>query len=108
MDEEHWVAERAALRHLMTLHPTWTPAELAACLGQCKNWVKKWRKRFQEAAPDDRHVLFSQSRARRTPPPPPHPLLVQRILALRDTPPENLQRTPGPGRVKSASSPEIG
>ncbi len=80
----------------MTLHPTWTPAELAACLGQCKNWVKNWRKRFQEAAPDDRHVLFSQSRARRTPPPPPHPLLVQRILALRDTPPENLQRTPGP------------
>lgn len=96
MDEEQWVAERAALRHLMTLHPTWTPAELAACLGRSKSWVKKWRTRFQAAAPDDRHVLFSQSRARRTPPPPPHPLLVQRILALRDTPPENLQRTPGP------------
>ncbi len=31
MDEEQWVAERAALRHLMTLHPpglllNWLPA----------------------------------------------------------------------------------
>src|SRR5258708_9280044 len=39
--------------------------------------------------------LVSRVRVARLPPPP-YPLLVQRILALRDTPPENLQRTPRP------------
>jgi hypothetical protein len=30
--EADWVAERSMLRHLITLHPTWTNAEVARCL----------------------------------------------------------------------------
>ena len=58
-------------------------------------WVKKWLKRLQEAPPDDRQVLRSHSRAHHTPYPQVHPRIVQRILEIREHPPENLQRTPG-------------
>jgi transposase InsO family protein len=94
--EADWVAKRSMLRHLITLHPTWTPTDLATCLGHSESWVKKWRRRFKEAAPDDQQVLRSRSRARHTPPPSTPPEVVQRILDLRDQPPENLQRVPGP------------
>ena len=67
--EADWVAKRSMLRHLITLHPTWTPADLATCLGHSESWVKKWRRRFKAAAPDDQQVLRSRSRARQTPPP---------------------------------------
>jgi len=94
--EADWVAERSMLRHLITLHPTWTNAEVARCLHREVRWVKKWRKRFRETAPDDRQVLLGHSRARHTPPPCTSPEVVQRILELRDNPPEHLQRVPGP------------
>jgi hypothetical protein len=94
--EADWVAKRSLLRHLITLHPTWTTSDLATCLGHSESWVKKWRKRFREADPDDRDVLLSHSRARKTPPASTSPEVIQRILELRDTPPENLQRVPGP------------
>lgn len=97
--EEHWQAERRMLRHLLTLHPDWTTPQLASCLGRSRSWIKKWRKRLREADPQDQQVLLGQSRARHTPPPAPDPLLVQRILELRDTPPEGLQRTPGPRAI---------
>jgi integrase-like protein len=63
--------------------------------------VKKWLKRFRQADPNDVSVLFSHSRARHTPPPSlaSEPLLVQQILAIRDAPPENLQRVPGPEAI---------
>src|SRR2546429_652457 len=94
--ETNWIAERSLLRHLLTLHPTWSSAEVARCLGRSESWVKKWRKRFNEAPPHDQQVLRSHSRARHTPPPSTAPEVVQRILDLRDQPPENLQRVPGP------------
>ncbi len=94
--EANWIAQRSLLRHLLTLHPTWSSAEVAKCLGRSESWVKKWRKRFSEAAPDDQQVLRSRSRARHTPPLPTAPEVVQRILDLRDEPPENLHRVPGP------------
>jgi hypothetical protein len=94
--EEQWIADRAVLRQLLVLHPTWTVAELATYLERSRSWVKKWRQRFREAAPEDRQVVFGQSRARHTPPPSTDPLVVQRILDLRDEPPENLHRVPGP------------
>ena len=94
--EANWIAQRSLLRHLLTLHPTWSSAEVAKCLGRSESWVKKWRKRFSEAAPDDQQVLRSRSRARHTPPLPTAPEVVQRILDLRDEPPENLHRLPGP------------
>ncbi len=67
--ETNWIAERSLLRHLLTLHPTWSSAEVAKCLGRSESWVK---------------------------PPSTAPEVVQRILDLRDQPPENLQRVPGP------------
>jgi Integrase core domain len=94
--EADWVAKRSLLRHLITLHPTWTNSDLATCLGHSESWVKKWRKRFREADPNDQHVLLSLSRARKTPPPSTSFEVIQRILELRDHPPENLQRVPGP------------
>jgi len=44
-------------------------------------------------------ILHSHSRARHTPPPPPHPHLVERILEIREKPPDNLQRVPGPKAI---------
>lgn len=94
--EATWIAERSMLRHLLALHPTWSSAEVAKCLGRSASWVKKWRRRFHQAAPADQQVLRSRSRARHTPPPSTPPEVVQRLLELRDQPPENLQRVPGP------------
>ncbi len=94
--EADWVAERSMLRRLITLHPNWTNAQVASCLQHSESWVKKWRKRFRQTAPDDHQVLLGHSRARHTPPPSTSPEVVQRILDLRDNPPENLQREPGP------------
>jgi transposase InsO family protein len=94
--EADWVAERSMLRHLIVLHPSWTNKELAKCLQRSESWVKKWRKRLRQAAPDDRQVLLGHSRARHTPPRSTPSEVVQRILELRDSPPENLQRVPGP------------
>jgi len=94
--EANWIAQRSMLRHLLILHPTWSSTIVARCLGRSASWVKKWRKRFKQAAPDDQLVLRSRSRARHTPPPSTSPEVVQRILDLRDQPPENLQRVPGP------------
>jgi len=73
--------------------------ELATCLGRSVSWVKKWLKRLQEAPPDDLAILHSRSRARRTPPPPPDLRIVQKIAEIRQNPPENLQRVPGPRAI---------
>jgi hypothetical protein len=58
--------------------------------------VKKWLRRFRQAPPDDLAVLHSRSCARKTPPPTIHPRIIQRIVEMRETPPEHLQRVPGP------------
>src|SRR6266496_1857345 len=97
--EAQWVAKRAMLRHLASLHPEWTRPQLAAAVGTSLSFVKKWLTRFREADPNDLQVLFSRSRARHTPPPPPDLRIVQRIAEIRTTPPENLQRTPGPRAI---------
>ncbi len=97
--EAQWVAQRAMLRHLALQYPEWTRPQLAAAVGASVSFVKKWLKRFRETDPNDLHVLFSHSRARHTPPPPPDLRLVQRVIEIRMTPPENLQRTPGPRTI---------
>ncbi len=90
------MADRAALRCLARLHPDWTQEELATCIGRSRSFVKKWLKRFREAAPDDLAVLHSRSCARKTPPPSIHPRIIQRIVEMRESSPEHLQRVPGP------------
>ena len=94
--EAQWIAERAALRCLARQHPDWTQEELAVCIGRSRRFVKKWLKRFREAPPDDQAILHSRSCVRKTPLPSIHPQIIQRILEMRASPPENLQRVPGP------------
>lgn len=94
--EAQWIADRAALRCLSRQHPDWTHEELAVCVGRSRSFVKKWLKRFREAAPDDLTVLHSRSCARKTPPPTIHPRIIQRIVEMRESPPEHLQRVAGP------------
>ena len=97
--EEQWQVDRARLRRLRQQQPDWTQAQLAQELGYSESWVKKWGKRLDEAAPDD-GVLRSLSRRRKTPPPTIAAGVVQRILEIRDEPPDGLKRTPGPETIK--------
>ena len=94
--EAVYYAARANLRRLMHLHPQWTHSQYAQALGMSRGWVKKWKKRLQEAEPEDEQVLSSRSRARMHPPERISQVVVDRILQMRDEPPEGLRRTPGP------------
>lgn len=97
--EVDWIADRATVRSLAREHPEWTQQDLAEAVGRSLSWVKKWLKRLREAAPDDLQVLLSHSRAHHTPSPQVYPRIVQRIVEIREHPPENLQRTPGPRAI---------
>ncbi len=89
-------AARANLRRLMQRHPQWTQKQYAHEVGMSLGWVKKWKKRLQEAEPGEEAVLHSRSRARKHPPERISQPVVDRIVAMRDEPPEGLGRTPGP------------
>ena len=97
--EEEYIADRSRLRALRQAHPTWTYAQYAAELGRSPDFVKKWLKRLAQAPDADPAVLVSRSRAphRR-----PHwdEAVVTRVLEIRDQPPENLHRTPGPRAIR--------
>jgi transposase InsO family protein len=94
--EEQWYVGRARLRELLDEHPDWTQGKLADACGRSLGWAKKWCKRLRQADPDDETVLHGLSRARKHPPPSIAPEVVEHILEIRDSPPGNLQRTPGP------------
>lgn len=97
--EAELIADRATLRWLVRHHPDWTQAELASAVGRSRSWVVKWLPRLNGTATDDLTALMSRSRARRMPPPSMPPAVVERILAIRDDPPEHLQRVPGPKAI---------
>jgi hypothetical protein len=99
MQTERWVADRAMLQRLIHLHPDWTQPQLAAWIGRSLGWIKKWVKRLREAPVGDSTVLFGLPRGRTTPFPATNPQLEERILAIRDAPPENLKRVPGPRAI---------
>jgi len=98
--EAIWQAERATLRTLLRLHPDWTNRDLADTLHRSRGWVKKWRTRLRTAQNDDDTIIRSRSRARIHPAPTVHPAVVERILEIRDHPPEGLQRIPGPKAIQ--------
>jgi hypothetical protein len=98
MESQHYVA-RAKLRELQQQYPEWTHQQMADAIGYSKDWVRKWRKRLREAPPQDEAVLWGQSRARKTLPPPLEQCVIDRILDIRDHPPENLRRVPGPRTI---------
>jgi Integrase core domain len=97
--EEQWLADRTTLRTLLRTQPTWTVQDLAHAVGRSRSWIKKWRSRLRAAPPHDDHVLHSRSRARIHPPARVTQAVVERILAIRDQPPGNLHRTPGPDTI---------
>jgi hypothetical protein len=99
--EAQLIVQRASLRWLAQQHPSWTHQDLATVLGKSLAWVKKWLKRLREAAPGDVMVLHARSRARKTPPASitSQIAVVQRILEMRESPPENLHRVPGPEAI---------
>jgi hypothetical protein len=99
MEEAYLVADRAHLRKLLRTHPSWPYQEYADQIGRSYDWVKKWVKRLLAASPDDEAVLWSRSSARKHLSPPLDPAVIERILAIRDDPPEHLQRTPGPKAI---------
>jgi transposase InsO family protein len=99
MQQEQWIADRAILQRLLQLHPEWTQQELANWIGRSVGWVKKWKKRLREAPPGDATVLLGKPSGHKTPYPQIDPLVEERVLAIRDTPPENLKRTPGPRAI---------
>ena len=95
MEEQHYVA-RAKLRELEAKCPHWTHGRMAEALGYSVGWVRKWRRRLRQAASDDESVLQRLSRRRKTPYPRPDARIVERVLEMRDQPPEHLGRVPGP------------
>ena len=97
--EAQFLADRTRLRHLMREHPTWRIRDFAVALNRSIGWVKKWMQRLRLAPPDDDQVLHSRSRARKTPPLCISAIVMLAILRIRDHPPENLRRTPGPKAI---------
>jgi hypothetical protein len=100
MQNEQWIADRALLRRLLHAHPQWTQPQLAAAVGRSLGFVKKWLPRFRQAPEGDPSVLFGLPCRRKTPYPHTDPLVEERILAIRDEPPENLKRIPGPKAIQ--------
>jgi hypothetical protein len=97
--EEQWYVDRCTLRDLHREHANWSQGELAQAVGRSHSWVKKWLGRLGKAAPDDEQVLHGLSRVRKNKPIQLMPRVIERILEIRDTPPENLGRTPGPHTI---------
>jgi hypothetical protein len=96
--DAHLVADRSQLRTLLLQCPDWTTAQYAHATGRSISWVKKWKKRFA-AHPDDPDVVWGQARRAHTVAPSFAPEVIECILAIRDTPPEGLRRTPGPRAI---------
>jgi hypothetical protein len=97
--EAVYYAARGNLRRLLQLHPSWTRAQFAEATGMSLSWVDKWKKRFLSTPFDDEQVLRGLSRAPHHPPPELDSVVVDRLLDIRDEPPEGLGRTPGPKAI---------
>src|SRR5258708_16732241 len=94
-----YVADRSLLRALWHQHPEWTNPTLAQATGRPLAWVKQWKARLR-APPDDADVIWGRTRASAAASAcAPH--VIEQILAIRDTPPEHRQRTPGPRAIRS-------
>jgi transposase InsO family protein len=97
--EAEWELDRVRLFQLMRDQPGWSIARLAAAIGRCQTWVKKWRRRFREAKHKGLAMFKSHSRA-------PHsriksitPRIRNVILCLRDQLKEVYHRVVGPKTI---------
>jgi transposase InsO family protein len=97
--DARYVADRSLLLALCQQHPDWTHPTLAQATGRSLAWVKQWQARFR-AEPDNPAVIWGRPRARTSPTVPPvSARVIEQILAIRDHPPEHLQRPPGPRAI---------
>lgn len=94
--EELWRRDRVLLEQLLRHHPEYTTPQLAQEVGRCISWVKKWRNRLLSSDPEDENRFSSQSRAHHAPYYRWDTRVEDRIIEMREEPPENLQRVPGP------------
>jgi hypothetical protein len=94
--ETQWICNRTSLRRLMRQHPHWTNPQFAQAVGRSVSWVKKWKVRLRQAPADDLQVLLSRSRAHHAPSHRWDLPVIQRLGEMREEPPEQLQRVPGP------------
>ena len=97
--EAVYYAARGNLRRLLQVHPTWSRAQFAQATGMSLGWVSKWKKRLSHAPLDDEQVLHGLARAPHRPPAWLDPQVVDRLLEIRDQPPQGLGRTPGPKAI---------
>lgn len=97
--EEEWIVDRAQLRELMSQQPRLTQRELAYRLGRSLGWVKKWSQRLRAASPTDDQVLHRRASSRCRPRTRRTERIVERVLAIRDHPPAQLRRIPGPKAI---------
>lgn len=93
------LADRRRLRCLLDSHPDWKLLDFADAIGRSYSWAKKWVKRLRAAAPDDERVFEGLSCARHTAPATLSQVVIDRIVEIRDHPPHNLGRIPGPKAI---------
>jgi hypothetical protein len=94
--EETWRRDRVLLDQLLRRHSEWTVPQLAKEVGRSISWVKKWRPRLLQADPEDLNRFSSWSRAHHAPYHRWDSRVEDRIVEMREEPPENLHRVPGP------------
>lgn len=94
--EETWRRDRVLLDQLLHRHPDWTVPQFAQEVGRSISWIKTWRRRLAESDPTDEDRYSSRSRAHHAPYHQWDSRVEDRIIAMRESPPENLKRVPGP------------
>lgn len=96
--ETEWMIDRQHLRTLLGERPALTYTEMAVQVGRSLSWVKKWAPRLRVNLNDDR-LLERRRSPRHYEQPSRSPRVVEKILAIRDEPPDHLRRTPGPRAI---------
>ncbi len=97
--EAVYYAARANLQRLLRQYPDWTRPQLAQATGMSVSRIDTWEKRLLHAPKDDEQVLHGLSRAPHHPLPRLNQQVVDRVLEIRDDPPEGLGRTSGPKAI---------
>jgi transposase InsO family protein len=94
-----YIEDRAWLRQLLAEHPVWSTGQFAQTLKRTCAWVRKWRDRFEQADADDQGVLWGLPRVPQRRKLPIPPKIEAAIVDIRQNPPLNLGRTPGPKAI---------
>ncbi|MBK8421256.1 hypothetical protein [Candidatus Villigracilis saccharophilus] len=93
--EEEWIVDRSKLRGY-GLNTQIGVGKNCKRVGRSEAWVRKWLKRIRQAPLEDREVLIGRSRVPHKLPPSIPEEVVNKILDIRDHPPQQLGRIPGP------------